>query len=190
MLRTNLSTRPFYNERAVHAVLLVVALVAMSVLIRGSLQLTSLLAERAVLAAAAERDEQEAAEILRETVGLQRGASAADLESLALAASLANRLIDQRVFSWTEFFNRIEATHTSDVMLTALRPNVESGVIEVSIGIIGRDIEAIDRFIGQLEGTGAFADMLCREEEITDDGSYRATLLGRYLSSLDTEPAL
>jgi hypothetical protein len=36
-----------------------------------------------------------------------------------------------------------------------------------------------------LEATGAFAEMLARQEEATDDGMYRSSLNGRYIRRED-----
>lgn len=183
MLRTNLATRPFYNERAVHVVLGGIALMAVLGLAISSVRSSALFQERAALAATAEENEARASEILNETATLRRGAGTTDLELLAVASREANLLIDQRAFSWTEFFNRIEATLPNDVMLTSLRPDVVDSVVGVQMGIIGQSVDAIDRFIDQLEGTGAFAEVLSREEEITEEGLYRAVLNGRYVPS-------
>lgn len=180
MLRMNLATRPFYNERLVHVVLAALALLACGVLVTGGLRVTGLMSEHASLTAAAERDEQWALEIATNTIQLRREATGGELEVLAAATVEANRLIDQRAFSWTAFLNLIEVTLPPDVMLTSLRPNVDTTGIGVAISIVVRSVEAIDQFIEGLEATGAFAGVLSREEEIADDGSYRAVLFGRY----------
>ena len=44
-------------------------------------------------------------------------------------------------------------------------------------------MDEIDAFIEALEATGAFTDVLAREQEMTDEGTYRALLVGRYLST-------
>ena len=181
MLRTNLATRPFYNERAVHVVLGGIVLAAGFVLVTSGVRLTALFQERAALTAVAESNEQQADEIFNQTVTLQRGAGATELDLLVAASREANRLIDQRAFSWTDFLNQIEATLPDDVMLTSLRPDVADRVVGVQVGIISESVGATDRFIERLEGTGAFADVLSREEEMTDAGLYRAVLVGRYV---------
>jgi len=180
MLRMNLATRPFYNERLVHVVLAALALLACGVLVTGGLRVRGLMNERASLTAAAAREEERALEISANTIQLQRDATGGELEVLAAATVEANRLIDQRTFSWTEFLNLIEATLPPDVMLTSLRPNVDTEGFGVLIGIVVRSVEAIDQFVEGLEATGAFEDVLSREEEIADDGSYRAVLFARY----------
>ena len=180
MLRMNLATRPFYNERLVHVVLAALALLACGILVTGGLRVTKLMNERQSLSAAAEHDEERALEIATSTIELQREATGGELEVLAAATIEANRLIDQRTFSWTEFLNLIEATLPPDVMLTSLRPNVDTDGFDVLIGIVVQSVEAVEQFIEGLEATGAFSDVLSREEEIADDGSYRAVLVGRY----------
>ena len=190
MLRTNLATRPFYNERVVHLGLGVLTVGSVVLLLVGGVRFRALAAEHATLTASAERDEQRASEVRQQTVALQRESGTRDVELLATAVSEANQLIDQRVFSWTELLNLIEATLPGDVRLTALRPNVEGGDVTVSIAVIGRNVMAIFAFIEQLEATGAFADVLPIEEERIDDGMYRTILLGRYVqrSEGDNQP--
>ena len=183
MLRTNLSTRPFYNERAVHLAGLVVGLVAVMIVAIGLVRLVRLGQEDRMLTAAAERDEAAAAGISAQAGEVRRGASEADLKELATSAREANELIDQRVFSWTAFFNRIEATLPSSVMLSSVRPDSNAEALAVSLGVVGREVEEIDAFIEALEETRAFADVLAREQEMTDEGTYRALLVGRYLST-------
>lgn len=181
MLRINLSTRPFYNERGIHLVLALLGIVAVAVLVVGVSRLTSLSRENAVLTAEAERSEQAANAVSEQTIAVRQGATDVELRRLADAAGEANRLIDQRTFSWTEFFNRIEQTLPANVMLTSVRPNIEPGELSVAIEIVGREVPDIGSFIEQLEATGAFMNVLAREEELTEEGSYRALLSGQYL---------
>ena len=185
MLRTNLSTRPFYNERAVLFVLMILGFVAVAVMAIGSYRLVDLSRANTSMTADAERDEAQAAEVATQATTIQRGINEDELEELVAAAEEANRLIDRRVFSWTEFFNRIEHTLPANVMLTSVRPDIELDLVNVSMGIIGEGVEHIDNFIEQLEATGAFAEVLAREEEITEEGMYRAMLRGRYLPIIE-----
>lgn len=181
MLRTNLATRPFYNERAIHVVLWSIALGAALLLMTGWIALSDLLQERATLIEASKSNEERAQEILDQTVTLKRGAGTTELYRLVAASLEVNFLIDQRVFSWTGFLNQIEATLPNDVMLTSVRPDVIDGTVGAQVGIVSQSVDAIGQFIERLEGTGAFADVLSREEEVTDDGLYRAVLYGQYV---------
>ncbi len=190
MIHVNLSTRPFYNERAVHLVLGVVGLAAGAVFVAGLLQTATLSRERGVLAALAEREESAVRVAAGAAAGLRRRIREADLPRLAEATGEANSLIERRVFSWTEFFNRIEQTLPAAVMLTSVRPDIAAGDVTVAIGVLGRGVADIDTFIDRLEATGAFAGMLAREESVTDAGTYRTLLVGRYApGATDAAPA-
>ena len=155
MLRSNLSTRPFYNERGVHWGLAVAGLLVAAVTVFNGREVVSLSGRNTALAAGIARDEA--------------------------AAREANDLIDQRTFSWTVFFNVIESTLPPDVMLTSVRPRIQQGLVSITMNVVGRQTEDLDTFMAALEETGAFADLLPRQEEIGDDGMHRAVLTGRYL---------
>ena len=180
MLDVNLSTRPFYNERAVHLALGAAGLAAGAALVAGLLQASTLSRERALLTAAAERDEDALRENAATAAAVSREVRAEDAERLAAAAAEANALIDRRMFSWTEFFNRIEQTLPDGVMLTSVRPDVAADGVTVALGVIGRRVADIDAFIARLEATGAFAGVLPREETVTGEGARRTLLVGRY----------
>jgi hypothetical protein len=181
MLRTNLATRPFYNERAVYLVLGALALVGLAVLASLVVRVMDLSARNTELSARAEQAEGERVELSARTMEVQDGVSAVALEEVAVAAREANTLIDQRVFSWTQFFNRIETTLPPDVMVTLVRPDIAPGSVEVTMGVVGRDLGAITHFIGALEESGAFSRVLNQTAELTDGDMYQAVLRGRYL---------
>ena len=180
MIHVNLSTRPFYNERVVHLVLGVVGLAAGAVFVAGLLQVATLSRERGVLAAVAERNEGAVQAAAAAAEGLRRQIREEDRQRLVEAAGEANSLIERRLFSWTEFFNRIEQTLPAGVMLTSVRPDIAAGDVTVAIGVFGRGVADIDTFIDRLEATGAFTGMLAREESVTDAGTYRTLLVGSY----------
>ena len=135
----------------------------------------------------AEDDEREGAALSVLAAGIQRSVSPEALDEVAAAAREANLLIDQRVFSWTDFFNRIETTLPPDVMMTEVRPDIEPGSVEVTMGVLGRSLGAINEFIGALEDSGAFTEVLNRSSEITEDGMYRAVLRGKYLQAIQLD---
>ena len=184
MLRTNLATRPFYNERAVYMVLGAVAVVGLVALTTGVLRIVDLSQRNTELTARAERAESEGADLSARAAEIQREVSPQALDEVAAAAREANLLIDQRVFSWTDFFNRIETTLPPGVMMTEVRPDIEPGSIEVTMGVLGRRLDGINEFIAALEESGAFTGVLDRQSDITADGMYRAVLRGRYLQAV------
>ncbi len=182
MLRTNLSTRPFYNERAVHLLLGLLALVVIGVTVYNVSRMLTLSRERTVLTAQAEADEARGRELERQATTIQRDVSSEELTVIAAAAREANAIIDQRTFSWTELFNRIEATLPAGVMITSVRPDVGDDGISIALVVIGRGVEDIDAFMENLEESGGFEELLSRQEEVMEDGMYRAALVGRYVA--------
>ena len=121
MLRTNLSTRPFYNERAVHLLLALAGVVVVVLTAFNAIRIIALSRQNTELSSLINRDHDEAQRLTREAQRIRAGINQAELEATANAAALANSLIDQRTFSWTEFFNHIEETLPPDVMLTSVR---------------------------------------------------------------------
>jgi len=181
MLRINLATRPFYNERGVHLVLGVVAVAGVVALLASVLQLVDLGRRKGELAARADETTRSMAELVARTAAVQREVSIDELTAVADATREANTLIDQRVFSWTDFFNRIETTLPADVMMTEVRPDIAPGSVEVTMGVLGRRLDDISDFVMALEESGAFGQVLNRQVELTEDGMYQAVLRGRYL---------
>ena len=190
MLRTNLATRPFYNERIVQAALVVVAVLGLAILAAGVVRLVDLARRNGDLNARMEQAARAAAGFAARTTEAQRALAPQDLTALADATREANTLITQRVFSWTDFFNRIETTLPPDVMVTEARPEIESGMVEVAMGVLGRSLDAVGRFVTSLETSGAFVGVLNRQVELTEDGMYRAVLRGRYLASPPRDAAV
>ena len=183
MLRTNLATRPFYNERLVQAALGVVAAIGLAILAAGLVRLVDLAGRNGDLNARIDEAARATAELATGAAEAQRALTPRDLTALADATREANTLITQRVFSWTDFFNRIETTLPPDVMVTEVRPEIEPGTVEVAMGVLGRSLDSISRFVTSLETSGAFVGVLNRQVELTEDGMYEAVLRGRYLEA-------
>ena len=188
MVQTNLSTRPFYNERPVHLALGIVALLVLGLTVFNITQAVRLSSRNTELTERADRVEAVVADVAGQTLAIQRDINRTELDAVVTAAREANALIDRRIFSWTEFFNRIESTLPPDVMMTSVRPEIGEEEITVSMGVLGRRVEDIETFMGRLEATGAFAELLARQEEATAEGMYRAALRGRYLPSAEQRP--
>ncbi len=180
MLKINLATRPFYNERVVHVVLILLgtgALVLMGLAGRTVLELSKVHTE---ITRAAEASEALVETVSQETLSLNENVSDEELEVLRRSAAEANRLIDQRVFSWTELFNLIERTLPNRVMLTGLRPSGNASRISLVIGVVGERVADIEEFIEQLEASGSVENVLARQEQRTEDGMYSAQLTGEF----------
>jgi hypothetical protein len=180
VLRSNLSTRPFYNERAVQLLLALAALIVVLLTAFNAMRIFSLSRENTELSSLVNRDRQEAQRLTREAQRIRAGINQDELQATADAAAVANALIDQRTFSWTEFFNHIEQTLPPDVMLTAVAPSFGRDSTIIQMNVLGKRIEDIDEFMEKLEATGAFQDVLPTQEDTTDDGLHRLMVRSVY----------
>jgi hypothetical protein len=191
VIRTNLATRPFYNERAAHAIILLVGLVALAFSLFNIYRLVSLSGRNTGLSAEIRENEQAAERSRREAAGLRAKIDRAQLAMVLSGAREANTLIDRRTFSWTEFFNLIEGTLPDDVMLTSVTPSIGEGRTDVSMVVVGRRPEDLDAFMEQLEATNAFHNVLMRTENVTEEGLHQMLVTSQYLapSAPAAEPA-
>lgn len=180
MLRTNLATRPFYNERAVHIAIGLAAAVVLAITVLNVIRIVTLSAHNTELSSRIGAEEAEAERLTAEAGRIRKTIDKDELELVVGAAQEANSLIDQRTFSWTEFFNRIEATLPPDVMLTSVRPSVKDGLTHVMMGTLGRRAEDIDEFVEKLEATGAFEEVFAASGDRTEAGLHRVVIQGIY----------
>jgi Tfp pilus assembly protein PilN len=192
MLRTNLATRPFYNERAIHIALAAAAIVVLAITFVNVSRIVTLSRRNTELSSRTDADRAEASRLSTEAARIRRSINKDELALVVNAAQEANALIDQRTFSWTEFFNQIESTIPPDVMLTSVRPSFKDGVTSVTMMVKARQNADIDEFMEKLEATGLFENVLAPSSESTEDGLWRATVEGVYVSkaaAADEPPA-
>jgi hypothetical protein len=183
MLRTNLSTRPFYNERGVHAGLALAAIIVIVLTVFNLAQIVVLSRRQSDLNSRAATAEGRAQELRMHAGSVRRGINPKDLDAVSSAAHEANELIGLRLFSWTDLLNRLETTLPEDVRITSMRPVIDKdGKITIAMNVVGRRVEDIDRFMANLEGTGAFADVFSRDETSTEDGLLQTSIEARYLA--------
>ena len=182
MLRTNLSTRPFYNVRAVRAALGLCALVVAAFTLFNVVQLVSLSARQRTLSADAVRAENEAARLRSQAAAFRARIDPRELASVSADAKEANAIIDRRAFSWTTLFSQFEQALPPDVRITAVQPRREqNGTFAVNIGIQARRVEDVEAFIEALEARTPFRDVLPVEEQTGDSGLIEAIIDGRYM---------
>lgn len=182
MLRTNLSTRPFYNERGVHLVLGLVALILLAVTAFSLWEIFDLSARQAQLQERVQAAEQGARQARADAERVRGAINPREFTQAVAEARDANTLIDRRVFSWTDLFNRLEATLPSNVRITSIRPKVDrGGTMTVSLVVSARSVEGIQEFVENLERDGGFTGLLSREEFLGENGLLQATLEGQYL---------
>ncbi len=185
MIRTNLSTRPFYNERIVRLCLIMFLLVVASVTALNVTRVVRYSRSDAQLSEQAARDEARAAELRKSAVRLRASVDPRQIEFASLEARQANDLIDRRTFSWTEIFNLFESTLPDDVRITSFRSKIEKGQIVLTITIVARGPEDVSSFMDNMERTGVFSQVgATLEERINEQGQLQASLETIYLPTV------
>ncbi len=182
MISTNLSTRPFYNERLVHTLLVALAVLVLAVTALNVTTIVTLSRKDDEQAARAGRAEKKATAARDAAQRVRRGVDPAELENIAASAAEANRLIDQRTFSWTDMLSEFEQALPPDARIAAVLSHAEKdGRLMVDISLVARRAEDVNDFADRLETRGAFADIAWRQEAIDADGLREITLTGRYV---------
>jgi hypothetical protein len=182
VIRTNLSTRPFYNERAVHFWLLVMAAVVVIATAFNVSRVLRYSRSDTELAAQASRDERRAADLRQQAARLRSTVDPKQVEFASSEARQANVLIDRRTFSWTDLLNRLEKTQPGEVRLVAVRPRVEKdGAIVLTMNVVSKAVGDVDAFMQNLEDTGAFANLRPVVEQVNEEGLIETTLESVYV---------
>jgi Tfp pilus assembly protein PilN len=172
MIRTNLSTRPFYNERVVSLWLLLIFVIAAAATIFNTTRVLQYSHSDTEQGTSASRDESRASDLRRSAAKLRGTVDVKQIERASTQAREANDLIDRRTFSWTELFNVFEKTLPDDVRITAVRPNIEEGRFRLRIDVVARGVEDVNRFINNLQKTGMFLQVgSAISERFEEDGS-------------------
>lgn len=189
MLRTNLSTRPFYNVRAVQAALIGLGAVVMALTLFNLVEIVRLTASQRTLGAHASQAEQDAQRLRAEATRVRAQINPKELQVVAGAAREANAIIDQRAFSWSALFSQFEATLPDNVRISAVRPRLErDGSFVVAIGVQARRVEDLDAFIEALETRSSFKNVLATQEQTGDDGLLDAVVEGTYVPPAREHP--
>ena len=182
MIRTNLSTRPFYNERLVNLWLVVLALVVAAATILNVTRVRYASGSNTELTSQASENEARAAELRRSAAQLRGSLDAHQLNTASTDAREANDLIDRRTFSWTALFNRFETTLPSDVRITAVRPTIDQERrIKLTVTVLAKSVNDITEFMAHLDETGVFHDLFSSEERPNEDNQIESVLEMTYL---------
>jgi len=177
VIRTNLSTRPFYNERLVRLALILLAVVVVGATVFNVTRILRYSRSDTRLATQASRDEARAADLRKQAAQLRASVDLKQIEQASDGARQANDLIDRRTFSWTELLNRFETMLPDDVHLNSVRPRVERDVgVVLRVAVSARGIEDVSQFIEKLDQSGAFPNVRPAEEHVDDDGLLQSML--------------
>ena len=182
MIRTNLSTRPFYNAGAVHASLLAIAILAAAATIFSVSRVIRYSRSDTALATEASQNETRAVELRTQASRLRATVDPRQLDLASVEAQQANELIDRRTFSWTELWNRFEMTLPDDVRIVAFRPKLDPkrGIV-LTVNVVARSVDDVGQLMENLEDTGAFKDLVPPEEHMNEQGQLEATIETTYV---------
>ncbi len=182
MLRTNLSTRPFYNIRAVQAALGACAAFVILFTMFNVISLLQLATSQRSLGARAVQAQNDAAKLRADATRVRSQVDAKELESVSTAAREAKSIIEMRAFSWTELLAQFEKTLPENVRVTAVQPRPDQdGRFVVGMRVEAREIGDVEKFLEALETTGAFQNVLTTTDQTTDDGLIEAVIEGDYV---------
>ena len=182
MIRTNLSTRPFYNERIVSTWLLLFLLVVVVATVFNITRVLQYSRNDTEAGLQASRDEARAAELRRSAARVRTTIDPKQIAFASAEARQANDLIDRRTFSWTDLFNRFETTLPDEVRITSVRPKIERGQFQLTITLVARGVEDISQFMERLEKSGAFPEVGgAIEEHVNEQGQIVANVAVVYL---------
>jgi len=177
VIRNNLSTRPFYNVAAVRVWLGLGAIVVGLVTAFNLLQVLRYSNSNTELVTQASNDEATARELRSRAQRLRASVDAAQVDAVSVDARQANDLIDRRMFSWTELFNRFERTLPDDVRITAVQPTIDKDRRTVLlVNVLARSVDDVNLFMENLDRTGAFDSLRSRQEQMTEDGQIASSL--------------
>jgi Tfp pilus assembly protein PilN len=181
VINTNLSTRPFYNQRAVAFWLSFLLLVVVAATVFNAWRILHYSQSDSALATQAAADSARANATHQAALKLRASVDARQVALVSVEARKANDLIDRRTFSWTELLNQFEHTLPADVRITAIRPHVkEDRSVLIGVTAVGRTVDDINQFMENLEETQSFAHLLVREERRNDEGQLEVTLEANY----------
>ena len=190
MIRTNLSTRPFYNARLVTGGVAVLALLVLAATAFNVSRAMTYAGTNTELAAQASQDESTARDLIATATKLRATVDARQIEAASAEAREANALIDRRTLSWTELFNQFEATLPAEARITSVRPTIDRDrTITVVVTVAARSVDDVDQFMQRLDATRMFLDVRSTREQTTDQGQIVSTLEMTYAPSAAVAPA-
>src|SRR6185295_7938141 len=158
MLRTNLATRPFYNDRAVKTLLGVLAVITLGLTLFNAVEILRLRGQTSDARETIAANDAQARDLRDKAAGIRRAIDATKLQAVQTAAREANALIDRRTFSWTELLNQFQKTLPPDVRIGGVMPQIDSeGRRLVQITVFSRRVEDLESFMDAMEKTGLFS---------------------------------
>jgi hypothetical protein len=181
MLRSNLATRPFYNDRGVRAGLVGLAIIGLVLTLFNAIEILRLESAGREARQLVAQNASQAREMRDKARNIRQSINQAQLAVVQTAAREANVLIDRRAFSWTALLNQFQLTLPPDVRITSVSPDIDDqGRMMVDITLFARRVDDLSEFVEALESTGHFTEVLSRTQTVEEDGTWSADLQGYY----------
>jgi len=182
MLRTNLSTRPFYNMRAVQVTLGGLALLVIVMTLFNAVELIRQGARQREFGAREVEAQAEATRLRNEAARIRAQINPKELDVVAASAREANAIIDLRAFSWTQLLAQFETTLPEGVRIKQIAPRIDkNGKVVIGVAVEARRGADLEMFLDALEMTGSFQQVLTTEEQTNRDGLIDAIVEGAYV---------
>jgi len=189
MLRNNLATRPFYNERGVRTGLGALAALALGLTLFNAYEIIRLQGQSRDARQMIAQNNAQAIQMRDKAQVIRRSIDKEKLAIVQAAAGEANALIDRRTFSWTELLNEFQATLPADVRIAGVMPQSDNqGRRLVQISVVSKRIEDLEEFMAALEKTGAFSGVLSRNDQPDEDGTLQSDIQAYYSPSTAAAP--
>jgi len=182
MLKGNLSTRPFYNDRLVLSTLAAVGAGVLALTVFNVVEVRGLSAQRADFNKTVAAYDRDARNLEAQTEALTRTIDRARMTQLDNGAREANDLIDKRTFSWSAFLGTVEKTLPYGARLVEVQPKPEKGVMHIEILVICQTPDDVDTLLDAMEKTQAFRDVIPAAVNPNDDGTHTALIEAIYLT--------
>jgi hypothetical protein len=181
VLRTNLSTQPFYNVRAVRTALGAVGVLALGLTMFNGYEIFRLRAQNSDARATIANNDAQARALREQAAEVRRAIDRTRLAAVQLAATEANALIDRRTFSWTELLNQFQATLPADVRIGGVTPQISAdGRRMVNISVFSRRVEDLEQFMDALDKTGVFGGVMSRADRPMEEGGLQSEVQAYY----------
>ena len=196
-MQLNFARFPFRNERLPRLVYGLLTLIVVGGTAVHAVSLTRhLLKEREELDLTAQKMQEEIATLDRELAAARTQLAApsgrSERGNLAQTGQPGQQgervrflagILRQRGFSWTGFFNELEAITPENIRIKSIAPKEEEGEITVRLSVVGRSIEDVLEMVRRLEESRLFASVMPLdegEEDPREGSGVTATLTLNY----------
>jgi hypothetical protein len=188
MLKGNLATRPFYNDRLVSLTIGVIAAGVLALTAFNATQLYSLTRERSTFTKEIKVNDDQTRALRAKAAELTKTIDPSNMKMLHGNVSEANYLIDRRTFSWTAFLSIIERTLPLNVRLVEVKPKPEKNVMHVDITVNYKTLDDLMALVDAMEKTDLFRDVTPSARNPTDDGLNTGLIQAIYLAPMAEAP--